>query len=102
MPTKQTEPAPAKIIQLVTAEPVRGGDNTIDHDGGRVPIAAWGLQDDGKVVALVRSGNNLVAAADAPQREPAPEPVGLTETPTEPAPEAPADEAPDSTDGAEG
>lgn len=84
---KQAEAASAKIIQLLAADPVRGGDNTIEVVDGRVTIAAWALQDDGTIVALVRSGTNLVLAEEVSPREPAPEPVGLTETPTEPAEE---------------
>lgn len=79
--------AKAQVVQLLNFDPVPGADNTVNHGTGRVTVSAWGLLDNGTVVALVRDGATLVAATPAPEPEPEPEPAPPPPAAPEPEPE---------------
>lgn len=98
MPRRTIEPEPElepdpKVVQIMAAAPVVGGDNTVAHGTGRTTVQAWAVLDDGTVTALVREGDALVvAAASEPVAEETPE--GPVETLSGPEAEAPPVEAP--------
>lgn len=91
MATKKPEPEP-KIVQLLAATPLSGGDDSVPHGRGRSSVTAWGLLEDGTVVALVREGGALVRSAAADPEELV-APIGPVDVPTEPEPETDENEA---------
>lgn len=105
MPRRPVEPEPValeeegpevaepRIMQIMPAAPVVGGDNTVAHGTGRTTVQAWAVLEDGTVAPLVRQGDALVVAAVAePVEEEAP--TGPVDTPTAVEDEAPAENEP--------
>jgi hypothetical protein len=60
MPVGKEPAKESKIIQALPWTTVTGGDNSVEHEDGRVVPVAWGLCEDGTFVPLIRKGGTLV------------------------------------------